>query len=410
MQGTSKLHIAPSQTLTGQRRAWNCAVSSNGNVALSTCDNLAVVWNTLNGSKTAVLSGHAKGIVGCSLSAKGQVAVTVSHDGSLRMWNADSGAMRKMQRVANMGTPRDCVLAADGRAVFMTFAKPDNAVVRYDMGARSMFISWCLAWRTEAYNCAVSSGGEVLAVAVARGGGKGGVRLLDGKHGRILRVWHCAAYVRVGISGNGDRVLIADDKKLSLYRARDAREPAREFNGYFGGAYAHCSISEDGRRVVARYFQGDAGIPTFAVWDSDTTALIAILDGHNGVPNHCAINANGTKVLTTATDCTARVWCVNSIEKPSLSDWRQSTFSRVQKARELFRMAMREHSTSLNFSDAYVHIVALLSCGGFHEYIAYPEVDNLMRQAAVNSPGRLGEEEFVLVFEAIARRDGIVFV
>jgi hypothetical protein len=231
---------------------------------------------------------------------------------------------------------------------------------------------------------------------------------MDGDTGRILRVWHCAPYPKVAVDGRGLNVLIADDELLVLRSLRNANDEPRYFPGYFGGAHGNCCLSKDGRRVVARYRNGDQGNLSFAVWDADSTSIIALLDGHIGLPNHCAISENGTKMVTTATDNTARVWCLDELDDAGKPDWTLNTFNRVEKSRELFqRTARGGRIPTLNFSDAYGQILALLSCGNFPGQVSYPEVDNLMRQASMDKPGRLREEEFALVFEAVVRRDGI---
>jgi WD40 repeat protein len=395
-----------SQTLVGHRVSWHCAVSADGNTALSTSDKNAIVWDTKTGARLAVLSGHANGIIRCSLSANGRIAATVSHDGTLRTWETNSGTLLKTQCNAHMGTPRDCALTADGRTIFATFSNPENAVLRFDMGVRNFFISWSTACNRQAQTCSASNNGDIVAVAVGRDGGEGGIRVMNGVTGRILRVWHCASYPKVAVDGRGLNILIADDKRLALRSLRSSKDEPRNFQGYFGGEHGSCCLSKDGRRVVARYKDGDQGTLVFAVWDAESTALIALLDGHIGMPNHCAISENGTKMVTTATDHTARVWCLDVVDDAERSDWPLTTFTRVEKARELFRRTAREGRVpTLNFSDSYCQILALLSCGDFQEPLSYLDVENLMRQASMDQPGRLREEEFALVFEAVVRRD-----
>ena len=75
------------------------AVSDNANRVISATrdDHEIVVWhvNNPNGSNISLLSGHTDSVCGLAVTADGLKAVSISRDGTLRLWNLETGLLLK---------------------------------------------------------------------------------------------------------------------------------------------------------------------------------------------------------------------------------------------------------------------------------------------------------------------------
>jgi hypothetical protein len=145
------------RTLSGHTaQVLGCALSTDGGMALSvSVDDTLRVWDVASGACRAVLTGHAGPVRGCALSADKRTALSASEDRTLRVWDVASGACRAVL-TGHTDWVWGCALSADGGTALS--ASGDQTLRVWDVASQS-----CRA---------VVLLGDVLCCAIALEGGR----------------------------------------------------------------------------------------------------------------------------------------------------------------------------------------------------------------------------------------------
>jgi WD40 repeat protein len=70
-----------------------CAISSAGDIIVSgSADGTLKVWDTRSGEERRTLRGHTSKVTGCAISPAGDAIVSASSDGTLKVWDMHTGA------------------------------------------------------------------------------------------------------------------------------------------------------------------------------------------------------------------------------------------------------------------------------------------------------------------------------
>ena len=109
--------------------------------------------------------------------------------------------------------------------------------------------------------------------------------------------------------------------------------------GYPGWASAVCSVSVDGRDLLAT---GD--VRTVRVWDPQFAERLAVVDSHQAILAVCSVSVDGRDLLATASeDCAARLWDQGTGDQLAMMegkpDWGSSVCSVSVDGRDLLATA-----------------------------------------------------------------------
>lgn len=302
--------LHPTLTLSGEIEATTfCAVSTGGAVAISSdrgCD--ARVWDITNGGGAckSILQGHHDMVLQCALSADGTIAATSGEDSTSRVWDVASG--RQMFALHKPGyLAAGCALSADGTKVVTTFHK-----LSWESGL--VFVT---DWRTgetvtsiqlscAALECSVSADAKIIAFAVAEPGeGPRGVQV-RGESGQLIRTITCEDECSVSVSGDGSCIAVADAGCLLVHETQGDSVPTAMYGYHPDNPQSpFCAISANSAYIVATHTGH-----RHSVWDTATGSIIAILDGHSGSTNGCAIS-DGLRVVTCSNDESVRIWSLS---------------------------------------------------------------------------------------------------
>jgi WD40 repeat protein len=85
------------------------------------------------GGPIRTLQGHAGAVMGCAVSDDGSFLVSASADGTLRIWDPQSGAERGTI-TGHAGPVTDCAISADGR--YIVSASQDLTLRIWDPSAQ----------------------------------------------------------------------------------------------------------------------------------------------------------------------------------------------------------------------------------------------------------------------------------
>jgi hypothetical protein len=113
---------------------------------------------------------------------------------------------------------------------------------------------------------------------------------------------HGQAVNRAAISSNGKRVVTASSDKTARIWNAETGAVIAVLEGH-ASAVNDAAFSPDGTRVATASDDGTARI-----WDAEKGTLVTVLPGHDDAVMSVAFNSDGTRLVTASADKTARVW------------------------------------------------------------------------------------------------------
>jgi WD40 repeat protein len=282
--------------------------------------------NKASASHPAItLLGHRDEVRGAAYSPDGSRVISVSADGTLRFWDAHSGAAQRTL-AAGVGLER-CVYRADGQRI-LTFAREVGTAIgeishvlrEWDPDAgeivaerRASYWDVWSAFYVGQTLCTLSA--EVPAAICDATSGRALLALPGGAH-------VCAA------SRDGNRILVGGfNGDLAVWDVRSGREV---FNvEAHDGAITACAWAPDGRMVASASEErsdaavGDqqAELGTVRIWDTSTGECLHALTGHTRQVNACAFTNDGERLASGGEDGAVVIWeVVTGVARDRLPD------------------------------------------------------------------------------------------
>lgn len=220
-------------------------------VVLPATDNLAKVWDVIEGNVIVTLSGHNRRVIFATFDALGERIATVSEDQTVRIWRAEDGQL-------------------------LTRLGPDNHLARSPVRA------------------AFSPDGTLLVTE----GGEGELQLWDPGTGEVKsqEPWPGDS---PRFTPDGSRIAFTRYLNTQVRRARDG-EVLHELRGRL------VALSPDGTLVAT------AEGTQVMIWNLETGAVRAELLGHRNELTAAEFDPSSRYLATASFDQTARLWHVQS--------------------------------------------------------------------------------------------------
>jgi WD40 repeat protein len=247
------------------------------------------------------LEGHSSDVTAVSLHADGRRAVSASFDGTLKVWDLETGA---------------CLRTLEGHSSYV------NAVSLHADGRRAVSASsdkTLKVWDLQTGVCLRTLEGherEVNTVSLHADGR----RAVSASDDRTLKVWdlqtgaclrtlegHSSYVAAVSLHADGRRAVSAagwESGEDSMLKVWDLETGAclRTLEGHTGKVTA-VSLHADGRRAVSASWDD-----TLKVWDLETGVCVRTLEGHTGWVIAVSLHADGRRAVSASWDNTLKVW------------------------------------------------------------------------------------------------------
>ena len=321
---------------------WRARYTPDGNtvVTSSTFDGTVRLWDARAAERNGALLGHTSFAYDVAFHPDGERVVSVSWDGTARLWNASTGReISKLRDLSDLPADQrmlEGIAVHPGGRLVATAGRHDKVRIldlaankelapakatgiinpRITFGNRSDL----LAWGTEESVQIWDAKRQVLfadlhdhsAVAVAFNPDDSW--LATGGEDRTVRIWDLAkqSYVRA-LDGHAAPVYALAVSKDGNWLASGSRDGAiRIWNTHnwtevaelkHGAVVYGVAFSPDGTRIASAC--GDGMV---RLWDTKTKQFVAELEGHTDYVHQVAFSPDGTRLVSCSGDWTARVW------------------------------------------------------------------------------------------------------
>jgi WD40 repeat protein len=277
-----------------------CAVTPDGRRVISAADDGTLrVWDLESGRVLATMHGHTAAVRACAVTADGRRAISGSADRTLRVWDLESGRVLATLE-GHTCTVLACVVTSDGRVIS---SAEDGTLKVWDLDRGDVLATLegqvgggnALAVTADARRVIFASSFEMLQV-------------WDLESGRVLArlAGHTGAVHACAVTTDGRRAISASwDTTLKLWDLEHGSVLAT-LEGHTGWVNA-CAVTADGRRAVSASCDG-----TLKVWDLDSGSVLSSLEGHGSWVSSCAMTADGRRLVSASRDRTLKVWDLES--------------------------------------------------------------------------------------------------
>jgi WD40 repeat protein len=271
------------QTRDGRRLAFNNVDSG-----------WLTIWDAETGARLARLKRVNRRPFGCDFSPDGRRIAVGAINGETAIWEVETGRLLQVLRGHDHMVSAKCVrFSPDGRR--LATASNDETAKIWD--AESGKLIHTLRGHTNALNAiAFSPDGKL----VATGSSDKTVRTWDVETGEcrwVLRGHHQMVYPVI-FSPDG-RTLITSGRDRTM-RFWDVESGSLVKVWALRGAAWAMGLSPDGRRMVLRTAQADAGladVPTTEIWDVETSQPLLVIHGHGEMAETAGFSPDGRRVL-----------------------------------------------------------------------------------------------------------------
>ena len=258
-------------------------------------DGTVRIWDTDSGAEIAALRGHEGGVLRVFFSPDGWRIVSGSRDGTVRVWDAESGAELAVLR-GHQDAVSGVSFSPDGRRIVSGSGDKTVRVWDADSGAELAVLR---GHEDEVNTVSLSSDGR----RIVSGSGDKTVRVWDADSGAELAVLrgHQDAVSGVFFSPDGRRIVSSSqDWTVRVWDAESAAELAV---GRHSLTIRSVSFSPDGQRILSGSLDA-----TVRIWDAESGAELAVLRGHEWGVESVSFSPDGRRIVSGSWDRTVRIW------------------------------------------------------------------------------------------------------
>ncbi|KAG2348221.1 WD40 repeat-like protein [Suillus weaverae] len=244
-----------------------------------------------------IMRGHTSWVNSVVHLPDGRHITTCSRDGSLRLWDLESGSqIGEDWRDENKVGLQSMALSPNGKTI--ASGNDDRTVRLWDVETRKAIAKWmghgdfvwALCW---------SADGE----RVASGSSDGTARVWDVKRGQtVLRIETGHKWVYAVMYSPDSSKLATGGNKGNAVKIWDAKTGERLTTLKHDRMVCSLAWTSDGKKLIS----GSSRL--IRIFDTATWQQIAILEGHTNVVNALSLSRNNRLLASASSDSTAHLW------------------------------------------------------------------------------------------------------
>ncbi|MCY2963903.1 MAG: serine/threonine protein kinase [Planctomycetota bacterium] len=259
-------------------------------------DGTAKVWNADSGHEVFTLGRNGQRIKSVSLSRDGSRLVTLNSDGSATIWNAATGTQMESLAGSSQNGVNSVSFSGDGARIVAT---QDHTAIVWDVESGEQILT-LEGHGAEVLNVAFNSDRSKIVTASVDGlvnvwNGRTGEKHLS-LAGQASWAW-CAQF-----SPDGSRIVTArDDGTARVSNAVTGEEVLRLYG--HAGAVCWATYDSTGSRIATAGKDGTARI-----WDAAYGTPLLTIRGHTDIVHAVSFSPDGSRVVTASADGRAMTW------------------------------------------------------------------------------------------------------
>lgn len=291
------------RTLAGHRGLVFAVAALLGNTRAvsASWDGTLRLWNLDTGATEHVLRGADDNILALAVTPDGALAVTGSRDGAVSLWDLERAALRCAPAVTPGGYVSAVAVAGDGALIF---SGHEDGTIHVWRGRDSVDLQRWKAHDAPVRSLALTPDEE----RIVSGSSDGAVKVWDTKTGALDKALDGIAGVvySLSVTPDGQRVISGgEDQRIRVWDLASGREDLL-LEGHRREVVATV-ITPDGTRCVSGSWD-----KTIRIWDLRTGQEEMTLSAHLREVESVAVTDDGTRLLSASWDGTVKVWDLTS--------------------------------------------------------------------------------------------------
>ncbi|KAG8709822.1 hypothetical protein FRC11_005179, partial [Ceratobasidium sp. 423] len=297
------------------------AISPDGSrIITGYSDGSLGIWDKQTGARVGeLLVGHTDMVACVVFSPSGHLAASSSHDTTVRVWDIVGGRQ--------MPNP---VLAGHSGSVNTIAFSPDGLVIASGSSDKTIRL-WDPKAMRPFYQPYIGHSSRVTSVAFSFDGTK----LVSGSWDKTIRIWsvdlgdpklagdpllitgHSDAVTCVAFSPDGSKIISGSvDKTMQIWDAQTGQKSETHASpAKHSDTITSIAFSPDGKFIASSSLDG-----AVQLWEASTFAVRTHPFGHFSPVNTIAFSPDGSHLVSGSTDMTARVWEIVACPKVMASD------------------------------------------------------------------------------------------